>query len=268
MAHSLIELHGKDPVNQILNFCEFADFLAKNPVDLKDLYTQQFNDAPKRAKAKPKKKYFLDKHKGVKSPRKHSNRRKEHLAGALFRATKKRKKFFLNNSELSFRDYQFPLKACQADEEVGKVDLFCTIGNSTGDSTPAVAKLKVSRKGDKLGDTPLKALLEGLTYCAIVEANADVIAGEAKVKFGIDLKVGKPELLIMAPSDYWSGYLNKEAAGLWTTTIKDLADKIYDYIKIKVHFLSLEGDGFEMGLNNKFSKLIGNWRIELVKSLN
>lgn len=259
MTTSLIHLYNSRTVNQISNFREFADSL--DPLKLKRLYLQLFNDAPKRGDRG--KKYFVVEHDGVTSSGNFSNRSEEHLAVALFNATKKGKVFFLNaRQKLSFLDYQFPLKARQDDKGIGKVDLFCALGNTT----PAVAELKVAGKSN-LGDTPLRALLEGLAYCALVEANADVIAKEAKRKFGIDLKVGKPELLIMAPLNYWSGYLNKKAAGSWAISIKNLADKIYDHIKIRVHFLSLRDAQFEMGLNNKPVELTGNCRIEPVEAL-
>lgn len=259
MTTSLIHLYNSRTVNQISNFREFADSL--DPLKLKRLYLQLFNDAPKRGDRG--KKYFVVEHDGVTSSGNFSNRSEEHLAVALFNATKKGKVFFLNaRQKLSFLDYQFPLKARQDDKGIGKVDLFCALGNTT----PAVAELKVAGKSN-LGDTPLRALLEGLAYCALVEANADVIAKEAKRKFGIDLKVGKPELLIMAPLNYWSGYLNKKAAGSWAISIKNLADKIYDHIKIRVHFLSLRDAQFEMGLNNKPAELTGNCRIEPVEAL-
>jgi hypothetical protein len=256
---SLINLYNERTVNQISNFCDFADSL--DALKLKRLYMQLFKDAPKRGDRG--KKYFVDEHDGVTSSGSFSNRGEEHLAVALFNATKNGKEFFLNDSQkLSFLDYQFPLKARQDDKGIGKVDLFCSVGNTT----PAVAELKVSGKSN-LGDTPLRALLEGLAYCALVEANADAIAKEAKVKFGINLKVGKPDLLIMAPFNYWSGYLNKKAAGPWTVSIKTLADKIYDHIKVRVHFLSLINAQFEMGLNNEPAKLTGDCRITHVNAL-
>ena len=42
---------------------------------------------------------------------------------------------------------------------------------------PCVIELKVAGESAR-GDTPLRALLEGLAYCAIVEANAADIASE------------------------------------------------------------------------------------------
>ena len=83
--------------------------------------------------------------------------------------------------------YQFPLKAKQADKGIGKVDLL----GATDRGHPIVIELKVKpekRSGgaDARGDTPLRALMEGLRYAAIVEANLDVLAREAKSRFSVE----------------------------------------------------------------------------------
>jgi len=257
---SLIELFTKKPaINHISNFADCAGQL--DILKLERSYMDLFKEAPKRAERG--KDYFVG-HNGITSSGDDSNRSEEHLAVALFNATKNGKDFSLDDSQkLSFLDYQFPLKARQGDKGIGKVDLFCAIGNSI----PAVAELKVPGKNGQLGDTPLKALLEGLAYCAIVEANIETIAREAKARFKMNLKTGKPDLIVIAPHEYWSNYLKKDAAGDWVTPLSKLAEKIKNRLKITTHFLSLRNWEFEMGLSGKPAELKSNCRIEPVKAL-
>jgi hypothetical protein len=260
MNFSLIELFKERTVNHISNFAECAERL--DILKLERSYMELFREAPRRAERG--KDYFVEGHNGVTSSGSYSNRSEEHLAVALFNATKNGKDFSLADGQrLSFLDYQFPLKARQGDKGIGKVDLFCAIENSI----PAVAELKVAGKNGQLGDTPLKALLEGLAYCAIVEANLEAIAREAKARFKINLTTGKPDLIVIAPNDYWSNYLKKDAAGDWVKTLIKLVEKIKSRLKINTHFFSLRNCQFEMGLGGKPAELKGNCRIESVLPL-
>ena len=260
MSFSLIELFKERTVNHISNFANYAGHL--DILKLERCYMKLFREAPRRAERG--KDYFVEGHNGITSSGSHSNRSEEHLAVALFNATKNGEDFSLTGGQrLSFLDYQFPLKARQSDQGIGKVDLFCAIEKSI----PAVAELKVAGKNGQLGDTPLKALLEGLAYCAIIEANMETIAREAKDRFKINLKTEKPDLIVMAPHDYWSNYLKKDAAGDWVTTLNKLAEKIKNRLKINTHFLSLKNCKFEMGLGGRPAELKGNCRVEVVHAL-
>jgi hypothetical protein len=260
MSFSLIDLFKERTVNHISNFSDSARRL--DILKLERCYLELVKGAPRRAERG--KDYFVEGHNGITSSGNYSNRSEEHLAVALFNATKRGEGFsFADVKRLSFVDYQLPLKARQGDKGVGKVDLFCAIENSI----PAVAELKVVGKNGQLGDTPLKALLEGLAYCAIVEANMGTIAREAKARFKINLKLGKPDLIVIAPHDYWSNYLKKNAAGDWVTTLSKLVEKIKNRLKINTHFLSLRNCEFEMGLSGKPAELIGNCRVEAVQAL-
>ena len=260
MSFSLIELFKERTVNHISNFADSAGRL--DILKLEKSYVELLKGAPKRAGRG--KDYFVKGHNGITSSGSYSNRTEEHLAVALFNATKNGKDFSLaGDQRLSFLDYQLPLKARQGDKGIGKVDLFCAIENSI----PAVAELKVAGKNGQLGDTPLKALLEGLAYCAIVEVNMETIAREAKARFKINLKPGKPDLIVIAPHDYWWNYLKKDAAGDWITTLNKLVEKIKKRLKINTHFLSLRNCEFEMGLGGRPAKLKGNCRVEAVQAL-
>ena len=86
-----------------------------------------------------------------------------------------------------------PLKARQGDRGVGKVDLFAVVDGRL----PCVGELKVA--GETNYGEPLWALLEGLTYCAIVEANARDIASEVTDQYA--LSASRPTLVVMALLD-------------------------------------------------------------------
>ena len=66
-----------------------------------------------------------------------------------------------------FLDYQVPLKAKRADYGIGKVDLL----GVTDRGRLIVVELKYPRSGR--GDSPAQALMAGLRYAAIVEANLE-----------------------------------------------------------------------------------------------
>jgi len=74
-------------------------------------------------------------------------------------------------------DYQVPLKAAQFDKGIGKIDL----SGCGPDGRLEVIELKVGRSAGVVGETPLRALLEGLAY-----AVSFVDLGDVGVKPGLD----------------------------------------------------------------------------------
>ena len=164
---------------------------------------------------------------------------------------------------LEILDYQTPLKARQDKSGVGKVDLFGVIGGNL----PGVIELKVAGSGNKLSDTPLRALLEGFAYCAIVEANGVDIAGEALARDEIRFATARPALLVMAPEKYWSGYLNRPSAGNWLPTVRSLSKRLAVAMKMEVHLLALTDSKFKMGNKDERPQLKGTLGIVSVDEL-
>lgn len=145
--------------------------------------------------------------------------------------------------ELVIVDYQFPLKAKRSDHGIGKIDLWGFLDCRT----PAVVELKVKGRNG-LGDTPLRALLEALTHCAIVEKNLDKIARETRERFRMPVDARtKPCLLILAPGDYWDGYLRNREAQAWPEALASLAEQICTRLQIIVYFRHINNINFEMG---------------------
>ena len=132
-------------------------------------------------------------------------------------------------AQLDLLDYQFPLKARQSDKGIGKVDLFGLIEKEK----PCVIELKIHQEGKGKSDTPLRAFLEALAYCSIVEANITAIANEACAKFGHVFGGKKPTLMVMAPEAYWAAYVNHRKAGDWWPALKNLADQIEMLLEIE-----------------------------------
>jgi hypothetical protein len=176
------------------------------------------------------------------------------LAGALFNECQNGKEFLLpGKRKLKIINYQFPLKAKQDDNGIGKIDLFGVIDKET----PCVIELKVDQERRGKSDTPLRALLEGLAYCAIVESNKKEIWQEAQSnkELKLNFKGARPHLIIMAPEQYWNYYFNKSVARDWPNALKTLVKGISQSLGIHIHFYSIENAEFEWGGNGKPAKM-------------
>lgn len=154
---------------------------------------------------------------------------------------------------LEFLDYQTPLKAQHRDKGVGKIDLFGLINGCRS----TVIELKVRRAGG-YGDSPLRAYLEALAYCAIVEANASEIASEANTRFNKSIDDRPPGLVLMAPQDYWVGYLEHPSAGKWWPKLCNLAGEIDKLLNLETHFLGLRDATIQMGTKGRDPYLTGH----------
>jgi hypothetical protein len=241
----LNSLYIEPAVNQI---SRFADRARELDIDaLGNAYINLVERAPKRSLNK--KQYFQTDHNGFPSGDGNSNRREEHLALALFN---QHNRFdFPGGRDLNIVDYQTPLKSRQGDKGIGKIDLFGIIDNSI----PAVIELKIHGIKKREADTPLRALLEGLAYCAIVEANIEDITDEAKSIFNLQISHTRPDLIVMAPNDYWRSYLSKPSAGDWLPVIETMITEIRQKLHLNIHLCSLLNAEFEMGSSRKHPAL-------------
>jgi hypothetical protein len=230
MTLSLIKLYSQSTVNNVSQFASFAIQLNVN--DLIKGYKELIQRAPHRHETE--KKYFVEEHE-IFLGHENSNRREEHLAGALFNECKYGHKFKLpDGSELNIMDYQFPLQAHKGDKSIGKIDLFGVIDGVI----PCIIELKVAGKDGGKADTPLRAFLEGLAYCAIVESNIESISQEAKER-GLKFKKTSLCVIVLAPENYWGYYLNKKAAGNWIQALKNLTNAVSKELNIQIRFLSM-----------------------------
>jgi len=257
MKLSLIDLYKKKELNQVSKFLHFMKKMEVS--EIIDSYRQlRDEDAPQRQNS-----YFVDTHNGIPSSGSSSNRNEEHLAIALFNASREKKTFKLPDSRvLEFIDYQTPLKAKQSDKGIGKVDLFGVIDNKL----PAVIELKIESKSGGQADTPLRALLEGLAYCAIIEKNLPKLSDEASNKFNKEFNE-ELTLVVLAPDEYWKRYLQNKSAGDWFPEIKKISNTLKEELNIDIILLAMSDSKFEMGLEGVPAKLIGNCNLVLVETM-
>lgn len=206
--------------------------------ELRDEYLKLIEYAPHRADRG--KRYFVDGHTGIPSGKSPSNRYEEHLALALWNL----KKFWprVDGNQFYLLDYQFPLQAKQSDRGIGKVDL---VGLTTNKRL-MIIELKVKPDGvNNRGETPAAALLQGLRYAAIVQANQNVIAREVASRFKITVTAQPPIVQVLAPEDWWQGWMQlgertRSAAGYWEPAFARLAREIENEIGVTVECASLE----------------------------
>ena len=193
------------------------------------------------------KQYFVGGHKGVTSSKEYSNRVEEHCAVALFNLNKKWS--CENVGQFHLLDYQVPLKAQQRDIGVGKIDLL----GVTDQGRLMVIELKVKPKKG-WGDAPPAALMEGLRYAAIVQANHDVIANEANVRFRVKVCNQPPIVLLLASQEWWCGWEDaslQNGTGDWQSAFSKLAQEVTAYIGVEIECAELHGGKLSMGLNGE-----------------
>jgi hypothetical protein len=145
-------------------------------------------------------------------------------------------------------DYQVPLKARQGDARVGKVDIVA----ATASGSIAVTELKVTTSTSR-GDTPLRALIESLVYCSIVEASSEDISAEIANRFGIHTTPGRPHLVVMGPTSYWSTWPTDAVAAIYA-----LSDRIAEALNMRLWFVDLGDIDVQMGRDGTKPQLVGS----------
>lgn len=230
-----------------------AEYIAE--IDVNALcreYEEIIGSAPRRSARE--KRYFVG-HSGVTSSGKWSNRKEEHYAVALCSLGLVWPQ--PGGGEFRLLDYQVPLKARQSDRGVGKIDLV----GVTDRGRIMVIEVKVApdRSGAR-GDTPVRALMEGLRYAAIAWANVDVIAAEAKNCFGTAIVKKPPVVQILADSAWWRGWLHmagstRKAAGDWEAPFARLIQAVEDRLGLAIQCLALEDASLTMGLEGRLPVL-------------
>ena len=95
------------------------------------------------------------------------------------------------------------------------------------------------------GDTPLRALLEGLAQAAIGEANRDAIQSEISQRSDSHRSDDPPLLILLASPRYWRLCRRREAqkGAAWIKQMERLAREIGEEIGVKVLYLGLEMRG-------------------------
>ncbi|MGO9083677.1 MAG: hypothetical protein ACLQBK_00485 [Candidatus Sulfotelmatobacter sp.] len=258
--HPLTDLFKSPDVNLFASLAKAASSLSETELQLQ--FGQQAKNAPLRGEYRDKP-YFKG-HTGKTTSGLSTNRREEHLAIALWRAYRDAG-FALPDGKVLFPvDYQVPLKS-HLDEPnagLGKVDLLSV----DAEGEPWICELKVHSTGKKSAETPLKALLEALAYCATLDADLRNLSRESDDKMRMLLhsfSPMRPNLLIMAPTEYWALCDHAKFRDPWREPLQALSRQIEVALKIKVRFVRMDNCLWQMNENTRMPSLIGtpvfNW---------
>jgi hypothetical protein len=95
------------------------------------------------------------------------------------------------------------------------------------------------------GETPLRALLEGLAHTAVAEANRAALAAEVEARAGRKVAEGPPYLLLIGSPRYWELCRKREAqrGAAWIQQMERLAREIEEKTGVSVRYLSLKLQG-------------------------
>ena len=222
---------------------QFAETAADIDVEtIREMYLTLRDTAPQRHGRN--RRYFVG-HSGIPSTRGSTNRIEEHLAIALCNDQPVIE--FAAANTLSLLDYQVPLKATQADAGIGKVDIV----GLTDLNRLTVVELKVTTSTSR-GDTPLRAVLESLAYCAIVDANGQDIASEVRERFGRCTAGGRPGLAVLGPHSYWTSWSDTQLAA-----VEGLSDRLARSLEIHIRFIDLGEVSVNTGSDGSPPQLVG-----------
>jgi hypothetical protein len=247
VSHPLIELANDSEVRQAAGFQKAAAGITG--ASLAESYATERGNAPRLHEAG--RRYFVAR--GGKPPAERKrNKDEEHAGAALVGYCRERSEGLAlpaDEGSLHLLDYQVRLKAGPLNEPatrgIGRADLI----GVTDAGRLAVVKFRyaeptATRCG--VGDTPLRGLLEGLTYCAIVSANAAEIGSEVTERFG-RTPIDEPPLLVMLASPRYWELCRKRAAqkgAAWIKELERLAAESEQDVGVTVRYLglALEGD--------------------------
>jgi len=247
--HPLIELSNDREVRQAKGFKDAAAALTGE--QLTSHYETELSNAPKRAEAGKK---YLVKAKPPTSRR--PNKDEEHLSLALLKHCRD-SAAGLDLPGLGTLDLlaaQVPLATAGVDRSlgdadpnkgVGKIDL---LGVGPEDRL-VVVKLKFAAPGATrggTGDTPLRALLDGLAQCAIASANRESLASEFSAAAERTLSDQPPVFALIASPRYWELCRKREAqkGAAWIAEVERLGREVEEWIGVQVLYraVSLQGD--------------------------
>jgi hypothetical protein len=257
IRHPFVELFQSPEVNRFASLKRIASALSDGEIQRK--FDQHGKAAPNRGLYRE---YFVG-HTGKTTSGASTNRREEQLAIAVWLAYRE-SGFELPDGTILFPvEYQLPLKSHRDEANVGlgKVDLFCV--ESGGD--PWITELKI--QNGRL-DTPLKAVLEALAYCATLAPDMRFLSRESNDRKQTLLHIASPmppNLLVLAPAEYWDVCNLEEGRNSWREALQDLGRRIEETLKIKVRFVRMENCRWEMtatGMPRVIESPVFKWAID------
>jgi hypothetical protein len=178
-----------------------------------------------------------------------SNRKEEHLAIALFNLGRRWPQ--PGGGWSGLLDYQVPLKSRQADARIGKIDLL----GFTDQGRLVIIELKVDGPGRGRSDSPIAALMEGLRYAAIVQAELTAISSEAERCFGTKIAMTPPIVQLLAPRAWWCVWLNLKPAGEWAPALHALATEVQTRTGVTIECMACDGGDVTYGVDGRTPQL-------------
>jgi hypothetical protein len=244
LSHPLVVLANDKAVRQAAEFRDAAAQLS--PERLAESYAAERAAAPSVHGAG--RTYFVDRS-GKPATERRKNRDEEHLGAALVRATGDAGLELPDDAgRVRLLDYQVRAKIGPIDDPATRgIARFDLLGIGPDDRLAVIQMryLEPSATRCHIGDTPLRVLLEGLTYCAIAEANRADLAQEIAERFGRDVASAPPFLVVLASPRYWElcrKRSTQKGAG-WIRELERIASEAPAAIGIAVHYLALRLDG-------------------------
>jgi hypothetical protein len=252
--HPLVELADSRDVKQAKGFRQIAEGLTGE--SLNEKYRIELANAPKRAESGKK---YLAAH--PKPPTSRRNTKDpEHFAIALLAASRSDGVTLPDGGRLTLVDYQVPLAAAAPDKSLGDADPNAGVGRVDllglmPDDRLAVVVVKFippSATRGGTGDTPLRALLDGLALTAMVDGNRKAIGEEVLQATGRTISDEAPALIVLGSTRYWELCRKREAqkgAG-WIRELERIAREVPDVTGVEILYcgLEVEGDpGWEYG---------------------
>jgi hypothetical protein len=250
--HPLVDLAADREVRKAAGFRAVAAELSGE--GLTELYTQETANAPRRQEAG--RKYFVAYNSRLAATRK-PGRDDEHASLALAdHCLRNGVNIELPDDvgAVSFVHAQVPLKSAAEDKSKGDADPNKGVGRldllgAGPDGRMVVGQVRYlapSAARGRTGDTPLRALLEGLAAVAIAQANVAALREEVMAKAGLTLSDAPPLLLLIGSPRYWELCRKREAqkGAAWIKEMERLAGEIEASTGVGVVFLAcnVEGD--------------------------
>jgi hypothetical protein len=142
------------------------------------------------------------------------------------------------------------LKSAPADAKLGEddpnfgIDRFDLVGIGPGDRLALVVMRSVPPSSTRVGtgETPLRALLEGLAHTAVAMASQPALVAELEAKTGRKAADAPPYLFLLGSPRYWELCRKREPqrGAAWIQQMERLAKEIEEKIGVSVRYLSLK----------------------------
>ena len=246
MSHPLIELAKDRDVRRAASFRGKAAQLGGE--GLRAAFEEEKANAPRLHDAGRR---YLVTRGGKPAAERRRNRDEEHLGAALVRHCREAGAGLVlpgDEGELLPIDYKVRVRPGPADDPalkgIERVDL---LGLAAGDRL-TVAEIRFAESAATrigVGDTPLRALLQGLAYVAIAEACRSEVSDEIDERVGRKASDEPPLLILLASPRYWELCRKREAqkGAAWIKEMERLAREIEVEVGVGVRYLALHLEG-------------------------